>query len=249
MLQKITLSWLFLFVILVSSCVSSKKYKAATTESQMAKTANEELNKKYTDLQTQLNGALSSNKLLTDERDHFQKETDSTNAQLKQMTSAVDEYVSANDDVQKKVADKMADYAERGVSVQNKDGMVHVSIEDKLLFKKGSRKIGKDGETALGTLSSVLSENPTLKIMVVGHTDDRTAKGSDQWTLSTERANSVVRMLKDMKIDPIRLTSAGQGANHPVGDNTTAEGRAQNKRTEIILAPADAFKLLNKDTK
>src|SRR5688500_19585461 len=127
----------------------------------------------------------------------------------------------------------MADYAERGVEVQNKDGLVYVNLQDELLFRKGSSRVSKDGETALGTLASVLNENPNLKILVVGHTDDRGGRGGDNWSLSTERANNVVRMLKDdMKIDPARLTSAGQAQYIPVGDNSTAEGRVKYMRTE-----------------
>jgi len=247
MLHKITLSWLLLLVIAFSSCVSTKKYKAATTDAQNAKTANEELTKKNCDLQSQLNDAISSSKMLVEERDRYQKESDNAKAELKHMQGAVDEYVDAMDEVQKKVSDRMADYAERGVDVQYKDGLVYVKVEDALLFKKGSNKIGKDGETVLGTFASVINEYPKLKVIVLGHTDDRSARGTDNWTLSTERANNVVRALKNMmKIDPARLTSAGQAQYNPVADNTTAEGRAQNGRTEIILAP-EAFKLLTRD--
>ncbi|MBA4166806.1 MAG: OmpA family protein, partial [Chitinophagaceae bacterium] len=230
----------------MTACVSSKKYKAATASALAAKNAGDSLMKKGNDLQTQLDNAISSNKMLTEERDRYQKETDSASGKLKTLQSAVDDYTGSVDQLQKKTADRMADYAERGVEVTNKDGMVHVTMQDKLLYKKGSNKVAKDGETALGTLASVLNENPNLKVLVVGHTDDRAGKGGDNWTVSTERANNIVRMLKTMKIDPSRLTSAGQGQYNAAGDNSTAEGRAQNRRTEIILSP-ESFKLLNKE--
>ena len=247
-MSKITFSWLLLFVIFASSCVSSKKYKAATTSAQNAKNSFDSLSKKSSELQSQLNDAISSNKMLTDERDRLQKEGETSKSSLNEMQSAVNDYVGSMDAVQKSVADKMADYANRGADVEYKDGMVHVNLQDNLLYKKGSNKIGKDGETALGTLASVLSEHPDLKVLVIGHTDDRAGKGGDSWTVSTERANTIVRMLKNNKIDPSRLTAAGQGQYNAIGDNSTAEGRAQNRRTEIILSSAP-FKLLNKDTK
>jgi chemotaxis protein MotB len=247
-MSKITFSWLLLLVICVSSCVSSKKYKAATTSAQNAKTSFDSLSKKTNDLQSQLNDAISSSKMLTEERDRLQKEGEASKTSLGEMQSAVNDYNGSVDAVQKSVADKMADYANRGAEVTSKDGVVHVNLQDDLLYKKGSGKISKDGETALGTLSSVLSEHPDLKVLVIGHTDDRAGKGGDSWTVSTERANTIVRMLKNMKIDPSRLTSAGQGQYNAVGDNSTAEGRAQNRRTEILLSTAP-FKLLNKDTK
>jgi chemotaxis protein MotB len=247
MLQKITLSLLLLCFIGFTSCVSTKKYKAATTEAQNAKTANEELTKKNTDLQNQLNDAISGSKLLAEERDRLQKESDNAKAELKQMHSTVDEYVDNMEEVQKKLADKMADSAERGVTVEYKDGLVHLNIDDALLYKKGSNSVGKDGETVLGTFASVINEYPKLKVLVIGHTDDRAARGGDNWTVSTERANNVVRSLKNMmKIDPARLTAAGQAQYNPVADNSTSEGRAQNRRTEIILAP-EAFKLLTRE--
>ncbi len=244
MLQKITLSWLLLFVILFTSCVSSKKYKAATTDAQNAKTAYDSLLKKNGDLQSQLNDAVAGNKMLTDERDRYQKEGDAAKAELKSLQGAIDEYVGAMDNVQKKAADRLADYADRGASVEYKGGLVHVNLTDDLLFRKGTNKLSKDGETVLGNLAAVLSENPNLKVVVVGHTDDRSGDG---FSLSTERANTVVRALKSMKIDPSRLTSAGQGQYNAVGDNSTAEGRAQNRRTEIILSPTETFKLFNKN--
>lgn len=243
MRTKITLSWLLVFVVFMTSCVSTKKYKAATTEAQNAKNAVDSLTKRTNELQSQANDAISSNKMLTDERDRLRKEGDSARSSLTQMQSSLNDYTSSVDAVQKDVSDKLADYSNRGADVQSKNGMVYVNLQDDLLFKKG--KVSKDGETALSTLASVLAQHPDLKVMVVGHTDDRAGKGKDSWSLSTERANTVVRQLKNMKIDPSRLTSAGQGQYNAVGDNSTAEGRKQNNRTEIILSP-EPFKLLNK---
>jgi chemotaxis protein MotB len=246
MLQKLTLSWLLLLLIAFTSCVSTKKYKAATTDAQNAHNSYDSLLKHTNDLQNQLNDALSSNKTLVAERDRYQKESETAQAQLKELQGTVDEYVDAMQDVQKKVADRLADYADRGANVQYKDGLVYITLDDALLYRKGTNRISKDGETVLGTFGSVINEYPKLKIMVVGHTDDRAARGGDNWTASTERANAVVRTLKGMmKIDPARMTAAGQAEYNPVADNSTAEGRAANKRTEIILTP-EAFKLFNR---
>jgi chemotaxis protein MotB len=246
MISKFTFSTLILAVALFSSCVSSKKYKAATAEAAAAKAANDSLTRKNSELQGQLNDAVASSKMLAEERDRFQKENETNKKQLESLQSSMDAYTSSMDEVQKKVADRLADYADRGVSVVNKDGLVAVNIDDKLLFK--GNKVSKEGETVLGTLASVLNENPDLRITVLGHTDDRAAGGSDTWSLSTERANNVVRAFKSMKLDPARLTSAGQAHYNPIADNGTAEGRAQNRRTEIVLSPA-AFKPLAREGK
>jgi len=112
-------------------------------------------------------------------------------------------------------------------------------MKDNLLYKSGSAKLSEDGKKALGNLASVLSQMPKLKVIVVGNTDTMHVKGvADNWSLSTERANGVVRTLvNDYNIDPARLTAAGKGKFSPVADNSTEEGRAKNRRTEIVLNP------------
>jgi chemotaxis protein MotB len=112
-------------------------------------------------------------------------------------------------------------------------------MEDKLFYKSGSARFDKTGIEALSKISSVMTDYPDVKIIVVGNTDNVPVKqGTDNWTLSTERANSVVRVLRDVyKIDPARLAAAGRGVFNPVADNTTAEGRAKNRRIDIIFNP------------
>ncbi len=242
MIQRITLGWALGLLVLFTSCVSSKKYKAATSELQATKNSLDSLNKVNSGLSSQLNDANSSNKLLTSERDKYQQDADKANSSLKEYQGAVSDYMAQADEVEKKLKDRMADYAERGANVEYKNGAVYLTLDDKLLFRSGSSKISKDGETVLGTYASVVNEYPKWRVLVVGHTDDR---GGDNWALSTNRANSVVRALKDNKLDPARFTSAGQGEYSPVADNSTAEGRAQNRRTEVILVP-ETFKLLNR---
>ena len=128
MIPRITLSWLLLFVIVFSSCVSKKKYQAATTEAQNTKTSYDSLLSKHNDLQSQLNDAISSNKMLTEERDRYEKAGDSARQALSTMQTAVDEYIGGMEEVQKKVSDRMADYAERGANVEYKNGLVYVNL-------------------------------------------------------------------------------------------------------------------------
>jgi chemotaxis protein MotB len=127
------------------------------------------------------------------------------------------------------------------LSVEIKNGKVYVSMSDKLLFKSGSSAVEDKGKEALKLLSDVLDKNTDIDILVEGHTDNvpiKTAVYKDNWDLSVARATSIVRILTtDYKIAPTRMTASGKGEYFPKSENDTPEGRARNRRTEIILSP------------
>jgi chemotaxis protein MotB len=137
------------------------------------------------------------------------------------------------------------------LSVEIKNGKVYVSMSDKLLFKSGSSAVEVKGKEALKLLGGVLEKNFDIDILVEGHTDNvpiKTSVYKDNWDLSVARATSIVRILvNDYKITPTRMTASGKGEFFPKADNETAEGRAKNRRTEIILSPKldELMKLLS----
>jgi chemotaxis protein MotB len=127
------------------------------------------------------------------------------------------------------------------LSVEIKNGKVYVSMSDKLLFKSGSSAVEEKGKAALKLLGDVLDKNLDIDILVEGHTDNvpiKTSLYKDNWDLSVARATSIVRILtNDYKIAPTRMTASGKGEYLPKSLNETVEGRAINRRTEIILSP------------
>ncbi len=128
------------------------------------------------------------------------------------------------------------------ISINVEKGVVYVSISDKLLFTSGSAQLSSDAQRVIGKVAQVLKAQPELEFMVEGHTDNKairsTAPFKDNWELSTLRAASVVRTLQsDFGIDPKRMTVAGRGEYAPVANNETEEGRAQNRRTRIVILP------------
>lgn len=127
------------------------------------------------------------------------------------------------------------------LSVEIRNGKVYVSMSDKLLFSSGSSAVEDKGKEALKVLGEVLDKNIDIDILVEGHTDNvpiKTQIYKDNWDLSVARATSIVRILtNDYKIAPTRMTASGKGEFLPKSDNETAEGRAKNRRTEIILSP------------
>jgi chemotaxis protein MotB len=115
-------------------------------------------------------------------------------------------------------------------------------MENKLLFSSGSWAVNAEGKKAVQQLGAVLALNPDIAVLIEGHTDNvpygGTGQLTDNWDLSTKRATSIVQILRENSgIDPFNLTAAGRGEYAPVTTNTTAEGKAKNRRIEVILTP------------
>lgn len=148
------------------------------------------------------------------------------------------------------ISDALMKYKTDQLFVYIKDGSVYVSLQEKLLFKSGSDLVDPIGVAALKSLAVVLNNTKDINVMIEGHTDNvpiKTAQFKDNWDLSTARATSIVRILTiDNGFDPARITASGKGEFKPVKPNDTAEGRADNRRTEVILSPdlKELYKLL-----
>lgn len=140
----------------------------------------------------------------------------------------------------------------KGLTVEQKNGKVYVSMENKLLFGSGSWSVGSEGRKAVVEVGKVLGDNPEISVLIEGHTDDDPylASGpiSSNWDLSTKRATAIVTILSENKmINKQNLTAAGRGEFSPLATNATAEGKAKNRRIEIILTPRldEISKMLN----
>ncbi|MBC6993459.1 OmpA family protein [Neolewinella lacunae] len=131
--------------------------------------------------------------------------------------------------------------SDQDVQVEVRGGKVHVSISDKLLFASGSASLNADARRVLEKVGLVLNDHRNLNVIVEGHTDNVPVQLNgikDNWDLSTRRATAVVRQLVDQfYVDPARLTAAGRAEYDPRGDNATPDGRARNRRTEIVITP------------
>lgn len=148
----------------------------------------------------------------------------------------------------------LADVNDQDITVEVKKGVVYISISDKLLFKSGSAIINKSAEGVVEKIATVLNDHTDLDILVEGHTDNvpiATDCIKDNWDLSAHRATAVVRLLqKKYEVAPDRMTAGGRGEFIPKASNESAEGRAQNRRTEIIILPdLEQFFRLNTPSK
>lgn len=124
----------------------------------------------------------------------------------------------------------------QGVSVSQNDGQVSISLSQELLFSSGSSFVGSNGRQAITQLVNTLREDTEVDIVVEGHTDNQ-GDPNTNWKLSLDRANAVARLMMVQGIPPNRITIAGRGQYDPVSSNASAAGRAQNRRTEILLIP------------
>jgi chemotaxis protein MotB len=170
-------------------------------------------------------------------------------AELESVIAAKDANMRALKDA---ISKALTNFEGKGLTVEQRDGKVYISMENKLLFQSGSWSVGTEGKKAVQQLGSVLAQNPDIAVLIEGHTDDDPYRGNEQlsgnWDLSAKRATAIVNILRENNtIDPKNLTAAGRGEFAPIASNDTNEGKAKNRRIEVILTPKldEISKLLN----
>lgn len=193
--------------------------------------------------------AAENNRLLKLEAD--MQERSQRIAELEALIASKDQ---AMRDLKDAISKALTAFEGKGLTVEQRDGKVYVSMENKLLFKSGSWAIGPEGRTAIEQLGTVLADNPDIAVLIEGHTDNDPFSSGGQiannWDLSTKRATAIVQILNvNEAINPESLTAAGRGEFAPIASNETTEGKAKNRRIEVVLTPKldEITKLLNND--
>ena len=247
--------------MLFTSCVSNKKFMASEAKVDKLQKENAASLNQLSDCNTQvknLKGQTASlqdaNALVENDLKALSAESKMTIAdqakRLKNLQNIIQSQKNVMTNLKNSIAQALLNYKADELTVYIKDGNVYVSLEEKLLFKSGSDVVNPQGKEALKTLAKVLNSTQDVTVLIEGHTDNvpiKTNVFKDNWDLSTARATSIVRILtKDDGFDAARITASGRGQFHPVKPNDTAEGRAANRRTEVILSPDlnELYKLL-----
>ena len=191
------------------------------------------------DLTKQVNDLTSQNTSLTKDADAYKRLRKEHQEEIDRLNATLAEHGTSIDEVQHKMVEGFSALLDSGATITVQNGFLYVDLPEKMLFKEGSSVLSKNSGKALSPLASVLNNYPRVQIYVIGHTDTLTIHNAffkDNWSLSTERANSVVRILRDIyKVDPARLLAAGRSKYSPIEPNDTKEGRAANRRIQIII--------------
>ncbi len=205
-----------------------------------------ELNRQVTELTERYNRLLSEGSAeaarMLRQLEQSQSQLDERSRRVEELEQLLRAREDAINEIRRKVAGALLGFEGNGLTITTRNGNVYVSMDDKLLFRSGSFEIESNGVQAVRDLAVVLAQNPDINIMVEGHTDDVPYLGSgnlqDNLDLSAKRATTVTRLLlSGGDISPERIIAAGRGESLPVAQGTSAEARAQNRRTEIILSP------------
>ncbi|MDB4066816.1 OmpA family protein [Flavobacteriaceae bacterium] len=182
---------------------------------------------------------------LSDERsdlDSLQNELASKIARVNELERVIANKEALLSKLKSSLSKALLSFDGKGLTVEQRNGKVYVSMENKLLFKSGSWAVGSEGKQAIKQLAMVLEQNKDISVLIEGHTDDDPyigdSKLSGNWDLSVKRATAIVRLLLQNKgVMPENITAAGKGEYSPVVPNSSADNRSKNRRIEVILAP------------
>lgn len=196
------------------------------------------LNSLQKELQTKEDSLSSEQERL----DFLAKALQEREARVYELESTIARKDSLVNFVRKRVADALLNFDGKGLTIEKRNGKVYVSLENSLLFKSASWEVDSKGKKALEQLAVVLGENPDLAVVVEGHTDSDAFNGKtavkDNWDLSVMRATAIVKILTDNdQVNPKMITAAGRSEFVPLKSNDTPQGKAANRRTEIIITP------------
>jgi chemotaxis protein MotB len=233
--------------IALASCVSSKKFEQASTELDALKTLSSEQKEIISFVEKELATSQSKNKTLAEENGKLQKDMkgcteakEMIRQNLDALNGAIKEQHGSLQQLHDKADASLQKFEAAGIDVKFVDGLVHLSMDNGLMFTSGGTTVGWEGKQALAVVADVVNDFPGTSIYVIGNTDNTPAGKSytDNWSLSTTRANAVVRILcADYKVDATRVISGGRAQYHPVAENTTDEGKMKNRRIDIFINP------------
>lgn len=252
-----------LITMLLSSCVSKKKFAELTSQYDVCK---EDLvqkdvamgklavkidgldsqlataQKQNDALQKSLEACLANTNLGSTNITKLLDEIDKSNAYIKKLVDSKFKNDSLNLYISNSLKRSLSDLSDDDVTVKVEKGVVFISLSDKLLYKSGSYEVQANGEAVLAKVAKIVNDYKDYDVLVEGHTDTDPYKGSgvikDNWDLSVLRATAVVRLLQNkFDVTPSRMTAGGRSEFVPKASNNSAAGKSENRRTVIKVLP------------
>lgn len=199
-----------------------------------------EQSKKNQDLLLQLEQKERNLTMESERLENLQLELNKRSEQINELQRLINEKELQMQALKEAISKALHNFEGKGLSVVHKNGKIYVSMENKLLFGSGSWAVGDKGKKAVMQLATVLNQNAAINVLIEGHTDNVPYNGNvliDNWDLSVKRATAIVRILQSNGVNPTQITAAGRSEYLPVDSNATTEGKAKNRRIDIILAP------------
>jgi chemotaxis protein MotB len=247
-MKNIKLFITILIAILLNSCVSQKEYTQLQRDLEINQitlnTCEDNLKSTQSDkliLEANLEHAKSRTSKLESQLDYFKSTNTNLLERLSDLTSSMQRKDSLNLVLVMNLKRSLDDFDDEDINIEVKKGVVYVSISDKMLFRSGSYKISDQAKNVIGKIAKIINDHKELDILVEGHTDTvpiSTECMVDNWDLSVKRATSIVRLMQtDFGVESSRMTAGGRSEFLPKTTNETVEGRAKNRRTEIVILP------------
>jgi chemotaxis protein MotB len=242
----------FTFILMAAlvfpSCVAKRKYVAAMDEAARQRDHNAALSNRINqqeDSIAHLMGNVSAlgnaNEATANELNMSKEQVAAQQKRLMELQRLINQQRENTEALRKRIADALVNFNASQLTVSIKNGKVYVSMQESLLFPSGSAVVNPKGKEALAKVAGVLNTTNDINVDIEGHTDSipiHNKMYSDNWSLSTARATSIAHVLMDdYHVPPARLIASGRSEYDPVASNSTEDGRALNRRTEIILEP------------
>ena len=206
-----------------------------------ARKNNEELRTAYTEMQNSLNKSLSQNSQGNVNIAKLVDEINASNRFIQHLVQAKNKSDSLNLVMINNLTRSLTHNEMQDLDIKVLKGVVYISLDDKMLYRSGSYEISDKAGEILSKISKIILDYKDYDVLVEGNTDtDPISRPNirNNWDLSALRASSVVQALQNSYgVDPKRLTAAGRGEYNPITSNSTSEGKARNRRTQIIITP------------
>ena len=262
-MKNVKLFGLLLMALVLTGCVSRKQYDALNENYKTAVTSLGDRQREIQDLKSQNSALSSENNLLRSQQDALKSSLDaclsnqgkssvnidklvgeinSSNKYIKQLIASNAKNDSLNLALSNKLKRSLDNVGDQDVQVKVLKGVVMISLSDKMLYKSGDYNVMPQAKEVLGKVAAVINDYDTYSVLIEGNTDNVPLSSAslpkDNWDLSALRATSMAKILQtQFGVNPARITAGGRSEYNPKTTNASVTGRAENRRTEIIIMP------------